>query len=88
MNKQSVLNTATQGVKGKSMKMQKQGYVDIQLGETNGVYDKVIIFDAFEGAGDTYKRREETQIRIFSEEKAVFIGTFDELVRQLKNDQN
>lgn len=56
-------------------------FIDNSMGcERNG---DTIFVDAFNGYGDTYKRREKCNITIQKAGKEVFNGTFDELVEKL-----
>ena len=78
MKKEAELTLITQGVKGGRLKESRWGYVEAIVGRD--IDNQTIIFDAFKGTGKTYQRREVTQIRIFSNAQAVFVGTFEELV--------
>ena len=77
----SELSLAVQGVKGGNIKeYPKVGFTCNFVGNNNK-----IAFDAFEGYGDTYRRREETQIRVINGDKVIFQGTFDELAKIILN---
>lgn len=78
---QSELSLAIQGVKGGLIKeFPKLGFTCNFVGNNNK-----IAFDAFSGYGESYKRREQTQIRIIQGDQMVFMGTFDELVKKLRS---
>ena len=71
----SKLSLAVQGVKGGNIKEYKNvGFTCNYVGNNNK-----IAFDAFKGYGDTYARREETQIRVIRGDKVLFCGSFDQL---------
>lgn len=42
-----------------------------------------ISVDAFQGAGENYRRRDNCEVRIISNNEEVFSGTFDELVEKV-----
>lgn len=78
---ESKLSLAIQGVKGGNIKeFPKLGFTCNFVGDNNK-----IVFDAFVGYGDSYKRREQTQIRIIQGDEVLFRGTFDELANILKS---
>ena len=78
---ESKLSLAIQGVKGGNIKeFPKLGFTCNFVGNNNK-----IVFDAFVGYGDSYKRREQTQIRIIQGDEVLFRGTFDELANILKS---
>ena len=78
MNKTASLTLVTQGVKGGNKKEHgQQGLVTVFVG-----IDKRISFDAYQGFGSDYQKREETLITI-RDRGEVFQGTFKELVAKL-----
>lgn len=78
MNKTASLTLVTQGVKGGNMKEHgNQGLVKVFVG-----IDKSISFDAYQGFGADYKKREETHI-IVRNRGIVFEGTFEQLIEKL-----
>lgn len=77
----SELSLAVQGVKGGNIKeYPKAGFTCNFVGNNNK-----IVFDAFVGYGDSYKRREQTEIRVIEGDKVIFRGTFDELAKIILN---
>lgn len=79
----SELSLAVQGVKGGNIKEYPNvGFTCNFVGNNNK-----ICFDAFQGYGDSYKRREETQIRVIKGDKVIFRGTFDELAEIIEKKQ-
>lgn len=80
MANNSTLQICTQGVRGGCTSRPKEvGLCEVYLGGPG-----FVAFDAFKDMGDDYQRREETQIRITSNDnKVVFRGTLDELVKKL-----
>ncbi len=77
----SELSLAVQGVKGGNIKeYPKVGFTCNFVGNNNK-----IVFDAFVGYGDSYKRREQTEIRVIEGDKVIFRGTFDELAKIILN---
>lgn len=80
---ESKLSLAIQGVKGGNIKeFPKLGYTCNFVGNNNK-----IAFDAFVGYGDSYKRREQTEIRVIEGDNVLFRGTFDELAKILKSQE-
>ena len=78
MNKMASLTLVTQGVKGGNKKEHgQQGLVKVFVG-----IDKSISFDAFQGAGPSYERRNDTQI-VIRNNGFVFSGTLEELVDKI-----
>lgn len=78
MNKTASLTLVTQGVKGGNQKEHgQQGLVKVFVG-----IDKSISFDAYQGFGADYKKREATHI-IVRNNGIVFQGTFEELIEKL-----
>jgi hypothetical protein len=73
----------TQGIKGGNVNSKTVGYVYIAENDNN-----FISIDAFTGAGDTYKHRDEKHIIIASDGVNVFEGTFNELINLLKPNGN
>ena len=77
----SELSLAVQGVKGGNIKeYPKVGFSCNFVGNNNK-----IVFDAFVGYGDSYKRREQTEIRVIEGDKVIFRGTFDKLAEIILN---
>ncbi len=77
----SELSLAVQGVKGGNIKeYPKVGFTCNFVGNNNK-----IVFDAFVGYGDSYKRREQTEIRVIEGDKVIFRGTFDKLAEIILN---
>ena len=76
----STLQICTQGIRGGCTSRPKEiGLCEVYLGG-----EGFVTFDAFKGTGTDYQRREETQIRIVSNEnKEVFKGTLDQLTKKL-----
>lgn len=78
---ESKLSLSIQGVRGGKIKeFPKLGFTCNFVGDNNKV-----VFDAFVGLGDSYKRREQTQIQIIQGDEMLFQGTFDELANILKS---
>lgn len=79
----SELSLAVQGVKGGKIKEYPNvGFTCNFVGNNNK-----IAFDAFVGYGDSYKRREQTEIRVIEGDNVLFRGTFDELAKILKSQE-
>jgi hypothetical protein len=79
----SELSLAVQGVKGGNIKEYPNvGFTCNFVGN-----DNKIAFDAFEGYGDSYARREETQIRVIKGSNVIFSGTFDELAEIIEKNK-
>jgi len=77
----SELSLAVQGVKGGNIKEYPNvGFTCNFVGNNNK-----IAFDAFVGYGDSYKRREQTEIRVIEGDKVIFRGTFDKLAEIILN---
>lgn len=77
----SELSISIQGVRGGNIKeFPKLGFTCNFVGDNNK-----IVFDAFVGFGDSYKRREQTRIQIIQGDEMLFQGTFDELANILKS---
>ena len=80
MDKKSTLQICTQGIRGGNTSGPKDvGLCEVYLGGIG-----FVAFDAFKGTGYDYQRREETQIRITSDNnEVVFCGTLDQLIKKL-----
>jgi hypothetical protein len=73
------LSLKTQGIRGKEPKWNdKMGRVDIYV-ENNSW----IIADAYEGQGNNYKERKDTNITIIEDGNILFAGRMEELKQQL-----
>lgn len=82
--KQSYLAVNTQGKRGKDWTgFTEKGAVALEIENTFAS----IQFDAFEGQGDTYQRREETLITI-EDDKFKWQGTYDQLIEKLMTAPN
>lgn len=81
------INLKIWGVKGGNPQHQEnKGSVSIFLRDDKLENIGYINADAFNGAGETYQRRDSNIIEIFSDKDGVvFEGTFGELVEILKN---
>lgn len=83
--KTSKLDISICGVRGKSLEVHdNKGQVIIRTDQSFADLNSYISVDAFQGQGDTYKRREECNIEICQCEKVLFSGTFDELCKAIK----
>lgn len=79
MNKTASLTLVTQGVKGGNQKEHgQQGLVKAFVG-----IGEYITFDAFQGFGAEYMRREDTMIKVYTRKGVVFQGTFEQLIEKL-----
>lgn len=77
----ATLSLKLRGVKGGEPKwIDKMGSVNCFIDYSD--YQKIYI-DSFQGAGDSYKRREESLITIIKDQELIFEGTFTELVEKL-----
>ena len=75
-----MLKIRTQGVKGHKMST----FRPIGFVEVNPIYgDNRIMFDDFEGQGNSYTRKEQPEIRIMKGSIVYFKGTFDNLINAL-----
>lgn len=80
----SLLSIKTQGIKGGTAHYKENiGFTTAFINDSN--VKKLIVVDAFEGHGDTYKQREFCNVRISADGKDLFDGTFDELKNILLN---
>lgn len=68
----------TQGVQGKNKQTNTIGFVQIMC------ENDMLIVDNFQGAGPTYKQREEPVITLSKDGKDYFHGTFKELLFRIK----
>lgn len=76
------LSVTTQNKSGNSpIHKENIGYAVIAIGQL----DDFISVDDFEGAGLTYKQREEPQVRIVQNGVELFVGTQHELFNLLSN---
>jgi hypothetical protein len=69
------------GVRGGSPKWIKAGQI-ISFPDN---YWSYISVDAFEGSGDSYRRRNDCLIEISTHGNIIFSGTFEQLCEKLKN---
>lgn len=74
----------TQGVKGGNTTEKKVGYTKIELRHI----EDTIVIDDFSGGGDTYKQREQTEIRIYQNGNMLFQGSKDDLYEILKKENH
>jgi len=75
------IDVISEGIKGGSNRMSKNGYVGIYHGN-----DKLLSIDNYMGHGETYKQREEPIITIFdgNASNVIFEGTHSQLIAKLK----
>lgn len=69
------INLTIQGIKGGNTKIQKAGYVLIELRH----HQDIITVDDFEGTGNSYKQRELQNIQIIQNGETLFEGSKYEL---------
>ena len=70
-----------QNKKGNELQYKENlGYVTTFIRHSNDY----IVVDDFEGAGETYKQREQTEIRVYDNGSLIFQGTKLEFFNQLK----
>ena len=74
------LSLKTTGVRGGDPKYTESTGKVVTFVDTDS---NLIIADAFEGQGDTYKRRKESEVQVIMDGKTLFKGTFEELCREL-----
>lgn len=84
----SFLGYSIQGKRGGTPQMKDDlGNVTTYIDNTNGSkYANCIVVDAFQGFGETYSRREKSEITIISEGKEVFKGNFNELCTRMSTE--
>ena len=81
--KQSRLNLKTMSEKGDGVILHGEvGFVKASI-DCAVTGTSFISVDAFQGAGENYRRRENCEVVIRSRSKDVFVGTFEELVEKV-----
>lgn len=77
----ALLRVSTQGIQGKNQIPAKEQGLTICVVDGDKSW---LTFDAFEGAGTNYRRRESTEITIEHDGERLFRGGFQELITLIK----
>jgi hypothetical protein len=76
------------GIRGNSPSFEEKGRVVAFVEKPSGKQDRFIAIDAFEGSGNTYKRREESLVTIQDEYGRMWEGSFNDLIYILLDHEN
>jgi len=81
MKKEAKIDLSVIGIQGKNKTWNpNKGQIITFIDSSNNF----ICVDAFEGSGNSYKRRENSYIEVCHEGEFIFKGTFKELIEKLK----
>lgn len=81
--KEAYINVKIQGVRGGDSRWsENKGRVELFVDNGSDSWNDFISVDAFEGRGDSYKRRSQSLIRVLIQGNE-WLGTIDELSKKL-----